>query len=179
MIINTNSPYNFNTLRDNVFLLMTTYPFLKLSTIGYSVLGLPLYCIRFGTGPKEIFYSASIHANEWITSPVLMKFVEDLCIAYSHNANIYGYSANSIFETTSIYIVPMVNPDGVNLVTSSLNKNSNSYMYAQYIANKYPDISFPSGWKANINGVDLKIYQPFFKSCKFLAYKTFLIFILD
>lgn len=121
--------------------------------------GNAIFCIRLGNGKKEVFYNASFHANEWITTPVLMKFIEDFCIAYTNNSSIYGYNAREIFNSTSIYIVPMVNPDGVNLATGSLTYGA-SYNYAKNIASNYPDIPFPTGWKANIEGVDLNLQFP-------------------
>ena len=78
----------------------------------------------------------------------------------NRNSNIYGYNVKNILTKCTLYIVPMLNPDGVNLVNGSLNFNSNAYTYARYIARKYPDIPFPSGWKANINGVDLNLQFP-------------------
>lgn len=115
---------------------------------------------RFGTGSKEVFYCGTTHANEWITSTLLMTFLENMCVAYNRNSNIYGYNVKNILTKCTLYIVPMLNPDGVNLVNGSLNFNSNTYTYARYIARKYPDIPFPSGWKANINGVDLNLQFP-------------------
>ena len=114
-IVSTNIPYHSNILRQNLNLLLRTYPFLNVQTVGNSVLGKPIYVIRLGRGSKKVFYSSSIHANEWITTPILMKFIEDYCISYTRGSNLYNYSIRNLFYSTSIYIMPMVNPDGVDL----------------------------------------------------------------
>lgn len=115
-IILTNRFYTTNLFYNNIKSLLITYPFLQNEIIGYSVLGNPISCIRIGRGSNHVFYSGSIHANESITCNLLLKFIEDFCIAYTNNSNIYGISARNIFDYASIYIVPMCNPDGVNLV---------------------------------------------------------------
>ena len=86
-----------------------------------------------------------------------MKFIEDLCIAYKSNSKLLGYSAKNIFEKSTIYIVPMANPDGVDLVNNPSLLPHKYYVQVKSIADNYPSISFANGWKANINGVDLNL----------------------
>lgn len=159
-IVPTGKSYTYDLLTQNLFTLNRAFPFLNIQVVGSSVLGKNLYVIKLGTGTKKVFYSASFHANEWITSVVMMKFIEDYCNAYVNNSNLYNYNIKTLFNNVSIYIMPMVNPDGVDLVTGNLSKNSSDFIQTQNIALNYPDIPFPSGWKANILGVDLKNYQP-------------------
>ena len=131
------------------------YPLLNVQNVGTSVLGKPIYVVKLGRGTKKVFYSASIHANEWITTPVLMKFIEDYCISYVNRSSLYGYSIRNLFNSASIYIMPMVNPDGVDLVTGNIQISSPSYQKALHIANIFPEIPFTNGWKANLNGESL------------------------
>ena len=109
---------------------------------------------------KRYFTVLQFIGNEWITTVLLMKFLEILSKSYVNNLSVFGYPAKYLFDNISLYIVPMVNPDGVDLVTGKYPKNSTIYNNAKTISNAYPSISFPSGWKANILGVDFKIYQP-------------------
>ena len=158
-IVPTNVLYNSYLLRQSLILLNQTFPFLNIQVVGKSVLGNNIYVVKLGNGPNKVFYSASIHAQEWITSVLLMKFIENYCDAYVSNSSLYGYSIRELFNISSIYVMPMVNPDGVDLVNGNINKNSVFYKNAVNISNNFPQIPFPSGWKANINGVDFSNFQ--------------------
>ena len=69
-----------------------------------------------------------------------MKWVEKLCLAYVNDSYIYGYLARRILRDTSIYVVPMINPDGVNLVTNAIPKDSKFFKQAEKISADYPAI---------------------------------------
>lgn len=109
-----------NLLYENLRILKQAYPFIKTGSIGKSIMGKDIPFVRIGRGQKEVFYSASYHANEWITSLVLLEFMYDYCNAVQSNSSIWNFSARRLFETVSIYLVPMVNPDGVNLIFTGI-----------------------------------------------------------
>ena len=93
-VVPTNVSYSSYVLYDNIEKLKDRYNFLTTGNIGYSVLGKPIPYIKIGSGSNEVMYSASIHANEWINSVVLMKFVEDFANAYESNRFIYSDITN-------------------------------------------------------------------------------------
>lgn len=166
--------FNSNVVYESINSLYTSYPFVEIGSAGKSVLKRNLPYIRVGRGKKEVFYSASIHANEWITSLILLKFLNDYCFAIQNNSTIWNFPAKLLFESVSIYVMPIINPDGVDLVTGSFSILSDSYKQAKQIANNYPNISFPDGWKANIRGVDLENLQPLL--CMFFYFFSYLPF---
>ncbi len=159
-ITDTNEYYNSTKLLSDINSLKVVFPFMQIEQIGKSELGKPIHCIRIGIGNKKVFYNATFHANELITTNVLMKFAEDYARAYVENKSIYGINARDLYFNTSLYLVPMVNSDGADLVTGSISNVDNAYINAQNIANSFPNIPFPQGWKANIKGVDLNLQFP-------------------
>ena len=159
-IVQTNISYTSEILSLNLSSMQKIYPFLEFTNIGRTVLGKPITAIKFGTGNKEIFYNAAIHANEWITTPLLIKFLENLCKSYVNNTPIFGVNPKELYSNTSLYIVPMINLDGVDLVTGFLTPGSFGYELAKKISFNFPDIPFPSGYKSNIEGTDLNLQFP-------------------
>jgi len=138
--------------------LKARYPFLETGSIGRSVMGRELYYIRLGTGPREVSYNASHHANESITTPVLMKFAENYAKAYAAQGSIQGYDIRELYNLTSIYLVPLVNPDGVDLVAYWPNYDDPAFANAAHL--NRTGLPLPSVWKANIRGVDLNLNYP-------------------
>ena len=53
-----------NLLYENLRILKHAYPFIKTGSIGKSIMGKDIPFVRIGRGQKEVFYSASYHANE-------------------------------------------------------------------------------------------------------------------
>ncbi|WP_407408273.1 M14 family metallocarboxypeptidase [Peribacillus sp.] len=148
--------YDYQSLLDDLEALTVHYPFIKVESIGKSVLGKELLEVRIGQGEKVIHFNGSFHANEWITSAILMKWLNDLLLALSNDDRICGIACLPFFQEVTISVVPMVNPDGVDLVLKGEEaaegcvdvlemNNGNPAFYA---------------WKANIRGVDLNNQYP-------------------
>ncbi len=152
-IVPTNVDYTYDILQRNIAGLKAVYPFIETGVAGQSVLGRNLYYIRLGTGPNNVFYNGAHHALEWITSPLLMKFAEDFAKAYGLGQMIAGYNPSDIWEKSSIYLMPMVNPDGVDLVLNGLSP-ANPF-YDDLIRWNNGSMDFSTVWQANTRGVDL------------------------
>ena len=138
--------------------LAARYPFVSAETIGRSVLGKPIEALKLGRGKREVFINSAHHANEWITTPLVLDFIESYAKAYSERGAIEGRSAARLFDSVTLYAVPMVDPDGADLVNGAV--SSGGYARAREISRDHPDIPFPSGWKANIEGTDLNLNYP-------------------
>ena len=159
-IVNTLVPITSASSNRMILELVRTYPFLRTELLTTTVFQRPVRTLVIGTGPRKVFYSASHHANEWITTLVLLKFAEDYAKAIAEDGKIFDRSARELSQNVTIYMVPMVNPDGVDLVTGAIEKGSAQYELAREIASGYPFIPFPNGWKANLLGVDLNLNYP-------------------
>lgn len=158
-LVPVSRPYTYSLLVKVIDDLLAKYPDLEVGTVGRSVMGKDIFFLRLGRGEHEVCYNASFHANENITTPVLLKFAEQMMANYVSGESVLGVYPRQLFEEFSLYLVPMVNPDGVDLVNKEL-VSGDYYEQARRIASRYPDIPFPDGWKANIDGVDLNLQFP-------------------
>lgn len=149
--------YDYDKMISDIKKLQAAYPFLQNNSIGPSVLNRQIPEILIGNGSKRVHYNGSFHANEWITTPIIMTFLNDYLLALTNQTTIRGLSMGPLYAQTILSIVPMVNPDGVNLVING--PPDNEALRNKLIAWNNNSTNF-SGWKANINGVDLNDQFP-------------------
>lgn len=159
-IVPTDVPMTSRLTLQSIEGLAQTYPFIRSELLATTAFGRPIRSLSIGNGPRSVLYAASFHANEWITTPVLLKFAEDYAEAIQSGGRIAGQDARELYEFATVHIVPMVDPDGVDLVTGVLQPGDEQYERALALARNYPNIPFPEGWKANLLGTDLNLNWP-------------------
>ena len=159
-IVRTDVPMTYALCQETIQKLLETYPFLRSEVLTTTAFGRKVRTLVLGEGERKVIYSAAHHANEWITTPLLLKFAEELAEAMRTNGRLYGVPANTIRNAATIYLVPMVDPDGVDLVTGAIQPGTLEYETALGFSENYPNIPFPGGWKANLLGVDLNLQYP-------------------
>lgn len=149
--------YNYAALTTELEQLAAIYPFIRMRSIGSSVMGKNIPEVRLGTGAKRVHVNGSFHAHEWITTPVLMRFLNEYLLALTNNSGIRGLNMLPYYSATTLSMVPNVNPDGVDLVIHGLPEEEPYRSTVLAINQGSTDFS---GWKANIRGVDLNNQYP-------------------
>ena len=159
-IVKTDMPMTWALSEQTIEELIKAYPFIRSEVLTRTPFGRTVRTLVLGEGPRQVLFTAAHHANEWITAPVLLKFAEDLAQAMATGGKIWGVNAATIRKQVTVHLVPMVNPDGVDLVTGAIAPGAPQYDRALALSQNYPSIPFPEGWKANLNGVDLNLQYP-------------------
>ena len=157
LVVNGKQNYDYNIMVQDIRTLQAIYPFLVNEPIGNSVLEKEIPGLTIGKGQKRVHFNASFHANEWITTPIVMTFLNEYLLSLTNNGSIRGIYTLPLYNQTSLNIVPMVNPDGVDLV---LNGPPEDETIRNNLIQWNRDSTDFSGWKANINGVDLNDQFP-------------------
>lgn len=159
-IVQTDVPMTYGLCHETIEKIVEAYPVCRSRSIGTTAFGREIEAMAIGSGGRTVLFTAAHHANEWITATVLLKFAEELSRAILEKGQVYGIPANLFEENCQIFLVPMVDPDGVDLVTGGIAQGSIQWEQAKRLSNNCPSVPFPNGWKANLLGVDLNLQYP-------------------
>ncbi len=158
-IVNSNQVYSYTVMQRDIERLVKEYPDLVSSeSLGQTAYGRQLWAVKLGRGESVLFLNGSHHAREWMTSALLMKMIDTYAQAYYSNSQIADYNVRSLLDEVSIWVVPMVNPDGVTLSqqgTAGLPVN-----LAQTLRRYNGNSTNFNRWKANMQGIDLNRQYP-------------------
>ncbi len=143
-IINTTYAESYASINSTLTKLAALYPDkIKITSLGKSEANYNIPMITLGNGDKKALIIGAIHAREHITTKYILRCVEDYCFAAtSKSGKIGSYNARNMLNEYTLYIVPCVNPDGLEIIRSRLTPQN----YKVKNLNEY---------KANYNGVDL------------------------
>lgn len=133
-------------------------PFLKSEILGWTAGGREIETFKLGVGERKVLLTAAHHANESITALLLWRFLEDYCRGLMADGRVYGLRCTELYEKSTLYAVPLINPDGADLVAGEAAPDE--WERAWKLTQSQPEVPFPSGWKGNGQGVDLNLNYP-------------------
>jgi len=142
--------YDYKRLQDD--LIMINSGNAKIFPIGKSSMGKDIPCIKIGNGSKTLLLNGAHHGLEYITSVFLMKFADEYIKCTDNYHPLCDIYPTEILDKLTIFIIPMVNPDGVDIAINGLDITNPHH---RRLISNVGIHSFNKVWQANANGVDL------------------------
>ena len=104
-------------VRGMMYALRGRYRFLDTMPIGRSVLGKEIFGLLLGGGNtgERVLFAAAFHGQEWLTALTVLRLCEDICEAMQKDGKLDDLDLRQALAGRSLILVPMVNPDGVDI----------------------------------------------------------------
>ena len=91
------------------------HPCSKTFFIGKSVLGRKIPVLIAGNPKGAVLFVGATHGSEWMTALILLRFFEEFCEAAEQNKKICGIDAAKAILKRGLAVIPVLNPDGVEI----------------------------------------------------------------
>lgn len=130
--------------------LLLDYGFLSRNTIGESRCARPVDLLCVGNRQKQVLFAGAFHGMEWITSLLLLKFLDELCFAVMTGRSMCGVKIGAMLNQRGLAVIPCVNPDGVEI---QINGAESAGSYEKLVTKASGGTT--RKWQANAAGVDI------------------------
>jgi len=172
-IVDTSDTYYLDAIHNDIEELCDTYRnILSKEIIGKSVEGRDIVALKLSSNEKfqgrffsqknstrktvpetpSILVVGGVHAREDFSVMLCMKMIDYYCNYYIiEEKGFDDFDVKSIINNVDMYFVPVVNPDGLNIVHNGLEASKN-YNILKDMKIWGEDHTY---WKANANGIDL------------------------
>ena len=151
-VMDYNRAIDYDVMMRYIDIFAKRYPFISVSYMGSSLMGRSIPIICLGEGEKGILYVGAHHGMEWITSAILLRFINEYAESLRDGRRIYNVHLPYLFRERRIVVIPMLNPDGVNYAIEGIKADNPLYSRLERMNPSHPDYS---RWQANARGVDL------------------------
>lgn len=126
------------------------FPFSEVCSEGKSWCGRDIFSLTVGSGEKTVLFLSGMDGSKQISSAMLLRFFERLCISLKNDLKISAVKTSSILKEQRITVIPVVNPDGMQISLSGADEVKNyKGLVAKALGNNSNQL-----WKANARGVE-------------------------
>lgn len=127
-------------------------PAVQISTLGRSILGKEIPLLQLGKGKQAVLYVGGMRGTEGATAKLLMDFAAEYLQQLARNATVFEYPMQYLFAERRIYLVPMLNPDGISYAINGIGQENPMRERVLRMNGQSEDFC---AWGANARGVDL------------------------
>lgn len=118
--------------------------------IGRSACGRGIHGFLLGRGAHMVLFVGGTHAQEWMTTLLLYRFMEEVCLHIENGKAVCGVAIDRAMMGRSLVFVPALNPDGIEIALAG---SAAAGAFADAVSRQGGDV--PGLWQANARGVDL------------------------
>lgn len=151
-IIEYHDPIDYANMAEIIGSFAEKYDFISINNLGKSIFGRSIPIIKLGNGEKKVIYIGAHHGSEWITTGLLLRFINEYCELYKSSGTVEGISIGKLFESVEISVIPMLNPDGVEFSVNGITEDN--ILFSRLVSMNKESRDF-THWQANGRGVDL------------------------
>ena len=112
------SGYSYQDLKNDLHIYSRIFEkIVQITTLARTIDGREIFQARIGKpdARHKILIFAGIHGREYMTCQLLMDLTASFARAILEKQTYRGYSYQTFFDTCSLFLLPMVNPDGVTI----------------------------------------------------------------
>lgn len=159
-IVNFTQKYSPKKLNDDIYYLAQSFPeLITTEVVGKSELGKDLTMVKLGRGERIALIVAGFHSNESTAVNFTMRCIEEYAAAYYSEDGMYGsYNMRKLLDKFTLYIVPLVNPDGLEIVNCDVLP---PWTNGEEPESETQGVYWRDEYTANANGVNLNRNFPF------------------
>lgn len=159
-IVNYTQKYTPQKINDDIGYLKQSFPeLISTEVIGKSELGKDLTLVKLGKGERIALVVSGFHSNESTAVNFTMRCIEEYAAAYYSESGMYGnYNMKKLLDKFTLYIVPMVNPDGLEIVNCNVLPPWTNGVEPE---SGHIGVDWRNEYTANANGVNLNRNFPF------------------